>query len=191
MNSGISSIQQAVDRLIADPDYRIQVVVENNYPEALRLYQEKRMETDAPGVGTLALRLMLLRGSGHAESVNEIINAVPWVFGKNDISDGAFRELKAMVDANQNDIELDAGQQPKVWSMAIGSLAQLASTIAGGQIQRDADERTALLLHQQAYLQQQQERDSRAAYKRNVRILGIAAGVVVAIVVVIILIKRK
>lgn len=198
VNSGtVSTVEQAVNRLIADPSYRTEVAVSNNYPAVLANYQRVRMMTDRPGLGTLAARLNSLR-SKFPEQVDAILD-VPFVPGKSDIFDGAYQQLDDMVTSNENSIERtknEEGSQSSGFLLGglaagINGLAQVAGLIFGGRAADEAADAERERLQQVAYLQQQQDAARAEQTKRIVKGTLIGLAIVGAIIVVVIYIRRR
>lgn len=187
MSEVIATVQQAVDRLIADPAYRIQVAVENNYPAVLANYQALRMTQENLGIGTLAQRLIVLNRT-YPQQVSAILD-VPFIPGRNDITDGAYQQLEEMV-AN-NELSVDRSKVLELVAAGIAGLAQVASTILGGNAANAAADAEEERLAQVAALQAQQAQAQAEQTQRIIKASLIGLAIVGAIVLLVVYIRKR
>lgn len=188
-------VEQTVDRMIADMDFRIDVAVTNNPEGARAAYEHEYGEDTQANAQQLITRLRFLYGSGNKEPVYRILAGIPWITGKAPMMDQVYDELRDMVSGAQADINaadlqsmgLKAGT---AWAMAIASLANAASLIGAGRRGREA------AAHEQARIaaerEAQRERDAArlARMKQIAKTIGIGAGVLGLLVLLVWLIRK-
>lgn len=188
-------VQQTVDRMIADVDFRIDVAVTNNPEGARAAYEHEYGQDTEANAQQLITRLRFLYGSGNKKPVYRILAGIPWITGKAPMMDQVYDELRELVSSAGQDLQtehLDEMQlkSGSAWAMAIGALANAASLIGAGQRAREA------AAHEQARIaaerEAQRERDAAhlARMKQIAKTIGIGAGVLGLLFLLVWLIRK-
>lgn len=189
-------VQQTVDRMIADVDFRIDVAVTNNPEGARAAYEHEYGQDTEANAHQLITRLRFLYGSGNKQPVYRILAGIPWITGKAPMMDQVYDELRELVAANMS--QLSKSDDPptglNAWGAglfgAIGALATAATFIGAGQRAREA------AAHEQARIaaerEAQRERDAArlARMKQIAKTIGIGAGVLGLLLLLVWLIRK-
>lgn len=189
-------VQQQVDRLIADPAYRIEVAVFNNPMGAAAAYNTYYQGKEALSGQQAAMRLQFLYETNPALAL-QIARNIPWVAGATLEYDQVYSQLTAEILA-QPDVLNDPDTAKGIDLTGLGGLGQGIAALAGavgmigaGQRAEDAAEADQARL----YLEGQQAAAADAAkaerLKMTLKALGIGAAVIGAIVVLVYLFRRS
>lgn len=187
MNGSSTTAQNVVDRLIADPNYRTQVAVMNNYADVAANYRDQRMDPAVLPKGALILKLNQLRVK-YPEQVQAILD-VPYITGLSDVTDEAYRMLNVLV--GSNGLNIDGAKFIGLIAAGIAGLAEIASTIAGGAVAADAAEAEQERLSQLAAINAQESLARAERTKQVVKVVAIGSAIVAAIVLLVLYIRKR
>lgn len=189
-----ATVEEVVNRLIADPDYRIQVAVENNPVGALHRYQLMYGDEDGLSAKTLTKRLQYMWGGGSEQQVNQLLN-IQYLVGHDRTMDGAFDELRDLVDANMSAIaKNDVPTGLDAWGSglfgAIGLLANAATYIGAGRRAREAAAAEQARIAAEIEAQRQRDAARMDRLKHTAKVIGIGAAALGALVLLVWLIRK-
>lgn len=189
----MSTVQQIVDRLIADPAYRIKVAVWNN-PDQVRLnYAQYYQDRVIPSKTEVRDHLLMLLASG-SDSWQTIAN-VEWIPGQLTVFDQAMDQLNAELETEpelREQLQGEEGSAKWVQFVVMGviAIAGLVGKIADNKRQKQAEEFERERLEQLARLQAEADARKAAETREQYKRFILPAAVVLCIILLLIFLKR-
>lgn len=189
----MSTVQQIVDRLIADPAYRIKVAVWNN-PDQVRLnYAQYYQDRVIPSQTEVRDHLLVLLASG-SDSWQTIAN-VEWIPGQSTVFDQAMDQLNAELETEpelREQLQGEEGSAKWVQFIVMGviAIAGLVGKISDNKRQKQAEEFERERLEQLARLQAEADARKAAETREQYKRFILPAAVVLCIILLLIFLKR-
>lgn len=194
-----TTVEEAIERLLADMHYRIRMAVENNPDAVMARYASYYADAPGPRLHTASLvtRLQVLWDMGEEDAVQQII-MVPWVTGRDALLDQVMALGQAMVDDNPELLAEATGEtggggpERFVWvGAALTALAGIVPMIGQGQRNRNAANAEQARINAMAATQAAADAAAAERQKRTLQMVGIGAGALVLIVVLWLILRNR
>jgi flagellar basal body-associated protein FliL len=189
----MNTVQQIVDRLIADPAYRIKVAVWNN-PDQVRMnYAQYYQDRVIPSQTEVRDHLLMLLASG-SDSWQTIAN-VEWIPGQSTVFDQAMDQLNEELETEpelREQLQGEEGSSKWIQFVVMGviAIAGLVGKISDNKRQKQAEEFERERLEQLARLQAEADARKAAETREQYKRFMLPAAVVLCIILLLIFLKR-